>query len=99
MRFRILAVIFGIPSLVLWAAALSGSWAVAQDGTFKSSDKVQLGDIEIKGEANSDAFRLTQRNRHNLNEKLKLRHDFSDRVLENAPTEWEAPTAENNKPH
>lgn len=59
-------------------------------GAAKSPDRVSLGDVEIKGEANLSALRLSQRNAYDLKEKIHLRTDFMDRVRENVPKELSA---------
>ena len=48
-----------------------------------SGSHVNLEDIQIKGETNSDNVHFDQRGQFNLKERIKLRTSFLDRVEEN----------------
>jgi hypothetical protein len=62
------------------------------------SGRVSLKDVDINGESNSDAIRFDQRSQFSLNDRVKLRTDFMDRVEENGRAYLlDAPTA-NPKP-
>lgn len=50
--------------------------------------RVQLNDVNIEGEANSDAMRFSQRDIADISKKLKIRTNFMDRVHELAPRDW-----------
>ncbi len=54
-------------------------------------DRVQLSDVNIQGEANSDGMRFSQRNMHDINGKLNIRTNFLDRVRELVPPDWQKP--------
>lgn len=47
--------------------------------------KVNLDDIKIKGDANTDSSNFSNRSRHSLGDRIKLRTNFRKEVLENLP--------------
>lgn len=53
----------------------------------KGTNRVDLDDIKIKGEANKNAVSFSSRSKHDLNDRIKLRRDFNREILENLPEE------------
>jgi hypothetical protein len=60
-------------------------WAQAP-GQLKN--RVDLEDVNIKGEVNKNNLSFTNRSRHNLNDRIRLRKDFTKEILENIPEEF-----------
>ena len=58
---------------------------------------VQLDDVDIQGESNSEGLRLSQRDSNDIREKLHLRSDFLDRVAEEVPVGWRGPAGNTAK--
>ncbi|MGE0526376.1 MAG: hypothetical protein AB7G93_20925 [Bdellovibrionales bacterium] len=54
-----------------------------------AGNKVELEDIDIKGEANRFNGRLTSRARNNLDGRILIRKDFRDRINEDLPAFYE----------
>lgn len=50
--------------------------------------RVDLDDVNIKGEVNKNAVSFSNRSRHSLNDRIKLRKDFNKEVLENLPADF-----------
>jgi hypothetical protein len=74
--------------LVLILTLLFHYTAKAESGPSTGFGRVQLSDVDIQGEANSDGMRFSQRRAHDISDRLKLRTDFMDRVEEFAPRTW-----------
>jgi hypothetical protein len=55
----------------------------AAESGMSGSGRVSLKDVDINGEVNSEAIRFDQRSQFNLNDRVKLRSSFLDRVNEN----------------
>lgn len=56
--------------------------------TGKVGNRVDLDDVSIKGEANKGSVSFSNRSRHSLNDRIKLRKDFNKEVLENLPADF-----------
>lgn len=65
----------------------SGNVTLAQM-TGKIGNRVDLDDVSIKGEANKGSVSFSNRSRHSLNDRIKLRKDFNKEVLENLPADF-----------
>jgi hypothetical protein len=59
-----------------------GGTAGAQTG----QGHVNLEDVKIEGEANSDGSHFDQRSQFDLKDRIKFRSSFLDRVEENGPS-------------
>lgn len=66
-------------------AVLSIGMASVSEAQFKASNKVQLEDVSIKGEATKMGMNLFSRARNNLDGRILIRRDFRDRTLEDLP--------------
>ena len=54
----------------------------------KGTNRVDLDDVKIKGEANKNSVSFSSRSKHDLNDRIKLRKDFNREVLENLPADF-----------
>jgi hypothetical protein len=52
------------------------------------NNRVELDDVNIKGEANKGAVSFSNRSRHSLNDRVKIRKDFNKEILENLPEDF-----------
>ncbi|MBK7962836.1 MAG: hypothetical protein IPK04_17585 [Bdellovibrionales bacterium] len=75
-------IIASVLVISLWQSFL---WA---QSPAKVNNRVDLDDVQIKGEANKNNVSFTNRSRHNLNDRIKLRKDFTKEILENLPEEF-----------
>lgn len=51
----------------------------------KVNNRVDLDDVNIKGEANKGSVSFSNRSRHSLNDRIKLRKDFNKEITDNLP--------------
>ena len=54
----------------------------------KLNNRVDLDDVSIKGEANKGSVSFSNRSRHSLNDRIKLRKDFNKEVTDNLPEDF-----------
>ncbi len=77
----------GMKIFYFFAILMISSGVFAQDST-KINKRVDLEDVKIKGEANKGNVSFSNRSRHSLNDRVKLRKDFNKEILENLPEEF-----------
>jgi len=61
----------------------------AQDSAPTLKGKVNLEDINIQGQSNSDQGLFNNRDRMNLDSRIKMKSDFRQEILENLPENYE----------
>lgn len=72
----------------IWLSLFLSSLSLAQSNPEPGFGRIQLNDVNIEGEANSDAMRFSQRDIADISKKLNIRTNFIDRVRELGPRDW-----------
>lgn len=71
-------------ALILAATVFSFSTAHAEEKV-QLSNRVNLDDVNIQGEANKNGAQFLNRNRFGLDDRVKVRKDFRRELGENVP--------------
>ena len=64
----------------------SASWAQRGTEALQLQNKVQLEDVNIQGEANKNNLLLINRERLDLDQRIKVRRDFRSEIYQEIPS-------------
>ena len=73
--------------LIITSLFFVSQLAFAQTNS-KLNNRVDLDDVSIKGEANKGSVSFSNRSRHSLNDRIKLRKDFNKEITDNLPEDF-----------
>lgn len=81
-----------VKTLSILAAFVGIGLSSVSQAQMLGSNKVQLEDVSIKGEATKMGLNLFSRARNNLDGRILIRRDFRDRTLEDLPSYYNSKT-------